>query len=321
VARPRASIVICAYNPARWQWLETAVASAERQFGEPEILVVIDHEEALLEQARARWPQLTVMPNDSVRGLSGARNTGVGLARGEFVAFLDDDAEARDDWLFLLLDQFTDERVAAVGGGARPLWPAGSTGGFYPPELLWVVGCSHRGLPESMAEVRNVIGCSMAFRRRVLLDHGGFSPVIGRIGEVPRGCEETELCIRIRQADSSARIVLQPNALVDHHVTPDRLRWAYLVRRSYHEGISKATLSARLGAADSLSTERAYIASTLPRAVLRELAQAGRGGITRIAAMALSLAGASVGFLRGRLAARTAPVHAEILATTGSLRS
>ena len=320
MGRPRASIVICAYDPARWPRLEAAVASAERQFGDPEILVVIDHEDALRELACARWPQHTVVANDSVRGLSGARNAGISRASGEFIAFLDDDAEARDDWLVLLLDQFADERVAAVGGGARARWPAGSTGGFYPPELLWVVGCSHRGLPESVAEVRNVIGCSMAFRRRVLRDHGGFSPVVGRIGEVPSGCEETELCIRIRQADSSARIVLQPNALVDHHVTRERLRWSYLARRSYYEGISKSILSARLGAADSLSTERAYLVSTLPRAILRELGQAGRGGISRIAAMMLSLAGASFGFLRGRLAARTAPSHSEIVATAGSLR-
>jgi GT2 family glycosyltransferase len=310
MAAPRVSVVICGYTLERWDRLVASVESARAQrgpelvSGQHEVILVIDHEPVLLERARARWPELLVLPNDSTPGLSGARNTGIEVARGEFVAFLDDDAVARDDWLSLLLAQFAIPEVAAVGGGASPVWPAADSS-FYPPELYWVVGCSHRGLPESVSDVRNVIGCSMAFRRSTLVEHGGFDLDTGRIGSIPLGCEETELCLRITQADRTRRIVLQPAALVDHHVSAPRVGWRYLGSRSYHEGISKAALSRRLGAADSLSTERGYVSSTLPRAVAREFGMLGRGGARRIAALVVALAGASLGFVRGSLAVRS----------------
>ena len=44
------------------------------------------------------------------------------------------------------------------------------------------------------------MGCNMSFRREVFERIGGFAEEIGRIGKNPLGCEETELCIRARQA-------------------------------------------------------------------------------------------------------------------------
>jgi hypothetical protein len=44
------------------------------------------------------------------------------------------------------------------------------------------------------ASLRNPIGAIMAIRRRLFTSVGGFSSRIGRIGIVPLGCEETELC-------------------------------------------------------------------------------------------------------------------------------
>ena len=47
------------------------------------------------------------------------------------------------------------------------------------------------------ADLRNVIGCNMAFRATVFDTAGLFGEDLGRVGRVPYGCEETELCIRI----------------------------------------------------------------------------------------------------------------------------
>ncbi len=176
--------------------------------------------------------------------------------------------------------------------------------------LDWVVGCTYDGQPTSQAPVRNLMGCNMSMRRDVAVHAGGFSENLGRVGRTPLGCEETELCIRIRERDSAARILFEPAANVLHRVSPDRLTWSYLVRRSHAEGVSKATVAADVGHDAALETERSYVATVLPRAVARGLfGAAGPGvvgwwhGVRGAAAVVVCLGATVVGFARGRMAA------------------
>ncbi|ARC55647.1 Putative mycofactocin biosynthesis glycosyltransferase MftF [Frondihabitans sp. 762G35] len=296
---PTVSVIVCAYTQRRWQDLQDSVESARAQAEATEVIVVIDHEPALLAMAQDRWPTLTVIANEQTQGLSGARNTGVGHATSEIVAFLDDDATADADWLTWMLDSFSDPNVAGVGGHAEPVWPDAKGPALYADELLWIVGCSYRGLPTEHADVRNVIGCTMAFRRAAIVTAGGFSTAVGRVGNIPLGGEETELCITIRQADPAARICYEPMSLVNHRVSADRATWRYLSRRSFYEGVSKAVLSRTLGRGDSLSSESSYLTRVLPGAFLRELSRTGRGGGKRAAAIALTVLATVAGYALG----------------------
>ena len=84
---PRVSAIVCAYTLARLGDLEAAVASLGRQTRPPdEIVVVIDHEPALLERAQAAFPDAIVLASDEERGLSGARNAGSRRATGDVLA-------------------------------------------------------------------------------------------------------------------------------------------------------------------------------------------------------------------------------------------
>lgn len=280
--------------------------------------MVIDHSPTLFERARAELSdelgRVLVLSNDGKQGLSGARNTGVLAAAGEYLAFLDDDATAREGWLTALLAPVRDDpSVRVVGGTAVPVWPALArpASRLLPAELLWVVGCSHRGLPTTRAEVRNVIGCSMLFERAAVIAAGGFDLETGRVGSTPLGCEETELCIRLRTQSPGSRIVLEPSAVVDHMVTAGRVTWRYLRQRSYREGVSKAIVARRHGANLALSTERSYLRTTIPRALVRELKSLGRGGAARALALVTSVVFAGLGYARGRIAGRGGPVIAD----------
>ena len=126
-------------------------------------------------------PDVIVTDNQQQQGLSGARNAGVAVAGGEVVAFLDDDATAAPDWLERLAAGYADPDVLGVGGAIEPVWST-SRPRCFPEEFDWVVGCTYRGLPQTPAPVRNLIGANMSFRRTVLNTIGGFRCDIGRIG-------------------------------------------------------------------------------------------------------------------------------------------
>jgi len=317
-------VVICAYTFERWDDLVAAVQSALGQSRRPdEVLMVIDHNENLLHRSQQQFAadsRVRVLPNAGRQGLSGARNTAVHESSADVVVFLDDDATAQPGWLEALVEPYDDPRVVAVGGAAQPQFPAersrpamlpcAASETFQDPrgELDWVVGCTYTGQPEVLADVRNVMGCNMSFRRDVFDLVGGFSEDLGRVGTTPLGCEETEICIRVALAQPTARILFEPKAVVRHRVTEQRLLWRYLRSRSYAEGLSKAAVARMTERGAALSTERSYVASVLPRAVLRELGAAvtrrrrGRSGVLGAAAIVIALSATVVGYGWGTVA-------------------
>ncbi|MDQ3767001.1 MAG: glycosyltransferase [Actinomycetota bacterium] len=300
---PTVSVVICAYTADRWNQLLGAIHSVQNQTTQAtEIIVVADHELELYNRLKtAVGSTVTVLENRQRQGLSGARNTGMAAARGEIVAFLDDDAEAAPDWLAALVEGYDDPTVFGTGGLVEPLWPRAAP--EFPSEFYWVIGCSYTGMPTTRTFIRNMIGANMSFRRQAVNNAGGFKDGIGRVGQRPVGCEETELCIRIRQAWPQGRVLYEPRAVVHHHVPSSRLEWRYFVARCYSEGISKALLCRLGGAEDGLSSERSYVLRALPRGFIRGitdgLARADRGGFVRSAWIAGGLLATVTGYIVG----------------------
>jgi GT2 family glycosyltransferase len=292
------SVVVCAHTMERLDDIRDAIASVQAQTLTPaETLLVIDYNDEL--QAAVQDLGVKVVANDGPKGLSGARNTGTELATGDLVAYLDDDATAEPTWLEELTRPFADPNVVAVGGWAVPAWRA-SQPAWFPDEFLWVVGCSHRGLPETLAPVRNVIGCNMAFRRQAVIDQGGFEVGLGRTANRPLGCEETELCIRLRQADPAAEVLLAPAARIHHRVPAQRGTWSYYLSRCRGEGNSKAYVVGLVGSDDGLSSERSYVTSVLPKAVLRAAVRLPRqpaASLGTIAAVVGGLGATGLGYL------------------------
>ena len=315
-AKPVVSVVICAYTEARWDDLLAAIDSvrAQRDRVALEIIVVIDHNQALLERMRGVDPDLRLTENVEAQGLSGARNSGVRLATGEIVAFIDDDAMADPSWLESLVEAYDDPLVAGAGGTIRPLWETRRPK-WWPLEFDWVVGCTYRGMPQQRAIVRNVIGCNMSFRRDLLESLGGFAHGIGRIGTRPLGAEETELSIRLGRRWPDRRIVYEPRAAVDHRVPAGRATFRYFRSRCFAEGLSKAAISKLVGTSHALASERGYALRTLGGGVLRELGRALRGdraGVARAAAIVVGLGVTTAGYLVGAVSARPTQI-----ATTG----
>jgi GT2 family glycosyltransferase len=302
------SVIICAYTEARWQDIVDAVASLQKQDALPrEIIIVSDHNPSLFSLLQDELSGVVVVENTEAQGLSGARNSGVAVAQGAFVAFLDDDATAEPDWLALLYRCLQDPDVMGVGGTVEPEWLSAPPT-WFPSEFYWVVGCTYRGLPLSRVVVRNPYGGCTCYRKEVFEVSGGFRSEIGRIGTRPLGCEETELCIRVKQYWPRRFFLYEPQARIHHRVPASRVTWRYFRSRCYAEGLSKALVTRFVGSKDGLAAERSYTLRILPRGVLRGLRDGllhrDRQGFLRAAAIISGLLVTTVGYLVGKLATR-----------------
>jgi len=296
----RASIVICAYTLDRWDDLLASIASAQAQPSATEVVVVTDHAEDLRARLLDAGTGVRVVANTGPPGISGARNTGIEAPTGDIVAYLDDDARAEPGWLDALLAPYADENVVVTGSRIEPAWDGGRPR-WFAVELDWVVGCTYRGMPETRADVRNVIASGMSFRRWAVEAAGGFVVSVGRGRGLPVGGEETDLCIRIRRLVPGSRVVYEPRAFVWHRVRRERATLGYIVRRSWAEGITKVRVARLDGVVSGLATERTYVARTLPAGI----AGAARDAVVqrdpvvlgRAVAIVASLAAAAGGYL------------------------
>ncbi|MEP6762296.1 MAG: glycosyltransferase [Sporichthyaceae bacterium] len=302
------SVVIAAHTEERWHELVRAVSSALGQTRRPlEVIVTIDHNPALLARVRDSVPGITAVLNEGSDGASGTRNAGAAVASGDVLAFLDDDAVADLDRLERLLPPLDQRDVVGVGGFVRPLW-TGRAPRWFPPEFLWVVGASYRGLPEFGGVVRNVWSENMAVRRTDFVAVGGFREGFGKTGTVSRP-EDTDLCIRL--ARDGRTWWYAPDARIGHSVPAGRSSPRFYLRRCWMEGRGKAQLASLLAGdavvptrADELRTERVHALRTLPRGVARELVNAARGdgwGAVRALAIVAGLLAAALGLVAERM--------------------
>jgi glycosyltransferase involved in cell wall biosynthesis len=308
-----ASVVVPAWSWERRNELAACLRAIERQTLAPaETIIVIDHNEQLLEWTRESFPSVRTIPNRHERGVVGARNSGVEAAAGEIIVLTDDDTEAESTWIERLLSPFDDPTVVGVTGELIPNWTSHEAR-WFPAEFYWVFGCSYTGLPTEIAPVRNPIAANMAVRSAQLREVGGF-----RQGVKPRqikyrgvviagghALEDTELGIRIGARWPQMRWLYRPGATVRHAVSDEQATLGYLIRRSFEEGASKVDLAREVGAQEGLSSERRYVTVVLPRGFLRGFGQTLRGdsnGVLRSAAIAIGLVSSGFGFLAASLA-------------------
>ena len=170
-----------------------------------EILVLPDNVVTL------NYPKTRVIPTGEVTPPI-KRDLALAQARGEIVAFLDDDAYPAKNWLSLALKHFTDPEIAAVGGPA--VTPDSdsllqkASGRVYSSYLMsgqYV----YRYLPRPRRFVDDYPSCNFLVRKSILLELGGFNTKFWP-------GEDTFLCLKIVR-DLKKKIIYDPRVLVYHH--------------------------------------------------------------------------------------------------------
>jgi GT2 family glycosyltransferase len=234
------SVVICTHD--RPDDLERCLAALARS-EEPLEVVVVDSAsrarcEALVEPFRERIPALTYIHLDQP-GVSRARNAGVAASEAPVVAFLDDDTVAAPGWAAALLGAFARPDVGCVGGTCRPRFTT-TRPRWLSDRLLQLAGITRFGDEprEARSSAEWPFGANMAFRREALVEAGPFSIALGRQGHVLLSGEDSDMVARVRGC--GRRIWLEPGAIVEHTVHPERCRPGYYWRRLWWNGVSRA---------------------------------------------------------------------------------
>ncbi len=300
---PLVSVIVPCYTEARWDDTVAAIQSSLSQtLTTREIVVVVDHNPDLRDRLGRAFPELTVVENRFERGASGNRNSGALAARGEIVAFLDDDHIAAPDWLEALCSHVGRPGVLGVGGRATPRWPA-QRPAWFPDEFAWVVGATYRGMPEEPSVVRNVWSGNMALSRDRFLSVGGFRVGFGKVNSRSRP-EDTDFCIRLAQQFPGDNWLYEPAAVIEHQVPPERASMAFFIRRCWAEGLGKAELRQSVGD-DATTTEREYVRRVLPvgaiEGVRDTVSGRDRAGVARSSAIVTGLTVTAAGMVTGRL--------------------
>lgn len=253
----RLSVVICTYD--RYDLLSEALAALAAQTMAPddfEILVVDNSPDAKRSAAESgkykKMSNLTWHHLDRP-GLSNARNFGTGAAKGEIVAFLDDDALAVPGWAKAMVEAFDalGPGIAAVGGRVTPLFRAPRPGWLSDKLLshLSMVDLGDERRPIAAGEW--VVGANIAYRRDLLAETGGFSTNLGRIGGLGLlSAEETEVAARLYA--NGYEIAYDPQAQVEHIVDASRTTQAWFARRIAWQAVS-ALLAGETGSAEDIA--------------------------------------------------------------------
>jgi len=253
------SIIISTYTTERYTDVANCISSLKSQKLEPaEIVLVLDPIESLLNFYRLRVSKDVRIVLSKDLGLSHARNAGIENASGDVIAFIDDDAVADKKWLLNAIMNYEDPRVIGVGGQVMACWEGGRPV-WFAEELDWIVGCTYKGFPSEKSLIRNPIGCNMSFRSSVFRQAGHFRSDIGRLGKNATGDEETEMAIRATARIPGSKIVYDPSAVVYHKIGRNRKSLAYVWKRSFSEGVSKAMIAESFQTGEKLLNEGIYL--------------------------------------------------------------
>ncbi|OLD95360.1 MAG: glycosyl transferase [Gemmatimonadetes bacterium 13_1_20CM_4_69_16] len=198
---PRVSVVVCTYNGSR-TISECLDALTRLDYPDYEVIVVDDGSTDGAAAIARRYACRLIQTEN--RGLSSARNAGLGAATGEIVAYLDDDASPDPHWLTYLAATFLSSSHAGVGGP-----------NVAPPGDGPIAECVARapGGPVHVLltdrEAEHIPGCNMAFRKACLEAIGGFDPRFRVAGD------DVDVCWRLQERGWT--LGFSPAAMVWHH--------------------------------------------------------------------------------------------------------
>ena len=210
-----------------------------------EVIVVAnactDDTEGVVAAAARGMPMPTRCVVEAQIGLNAARNRAAAEARGDILAYLDDDVWVYPDWLLGLCEVYDNEPADLVGGRVLLCWESGDPPASMAKVFDYMMSSSDHG--EKVLELPDhidMVGANFSFSRQTWIKVGRFVPGLDRTGKSLLCGGETEYLRRARRA--GLRLFYTPRACVKHWMAPYRIEIKYLRRLAFDWGRSNVFL-------------------------------------------------------------------------------
>jgi len=231
------SVVVCTYN--RSELLSKCLRSLVQQSLNKDLYEVIvadnnstDDTQKILQEFILKEPNFRSCHEDR-KGANHARNAGCRIARGEYIAFIDDDAVAYPDWLSNILEFIERHPEVVVFGGPYDAYSLVHKPTWFPPEY----GMLSLGNEERPIKIGAewVTGTNLIVRKNAFFRVGGFHE---KLGSVEKGIfyfgEEIRLLIDF--SEHGHTIYYVPTVRVKHLIRTDKMNLKYLLVSGYRMG-------------------------------------------------------------------------------------
>jgi glucosyl-dolichyl phosphate glucuronosyltransferase len=234
---PKISVVVTTYN--RPGLLKNCLESLCRQTLDQnlyEIIVVDNFSTEDTRQVVEAFEKTRVVRYfiENKEGMNNARNLGLKEARGNYVAYIDDDALAAPNWLEIAIGEFSTVNPIpdCLGGPIFPFYTSPKPEWFddkYEIRRDW-----HS--PRYLQVGESFSGSNMIWRKDVLAALKGFDPNLGVTGNTLRLGGETIVFSKIWLANGSPQLYFQPDLIVRHWVPEYKMKVLYRVKRNIAQG-------------------------------------------------------------------------------------
>lgn len=243
------TVAICTYNRATL--LPRALESIVTQnFAEEfEILIVDNGSADNTREVVASWERRDSRVRYVIErqpGISHARNRAMREARGEYLAFVDDDAWADENWLANLVKPIATVKpaptcivgpVSLVWEGKRPDW--------FPARFESLLCSYHMGeTSRSLKPGEYLLTTNSLFHRATLLKLGGMRTDLGHRRNVLIGGEDNDIFNRLLA--NGHCVYYAASANVFHPVPKERQTRRFLLRRLFWDGASQPLVDREL---------------------------------------------------------------------------
>jgi succinoglycan biosynthesis protein ExoM len=254
------SVCICTYKrPELLRRLLTKLEElrTEDLFRYSVVVVDNDRAESARETAESCKRRLKISVSYHVepeQNIALARNRAVENARGDFIAFIDDDEFPDEEWLLNLYKAFHEFRANVVLGPVKPYFET------EPPE--WIIRgrlCERESFPTGtiIRDGKHMRTGNALLGRELFVDNESlFNPLFGKTGG-----EDGDFFRRMLQKGNL--FVWCNEACVNEIVPPERFRRSYFLKRALLQGLSFAkSRKGSLFSFDALKSVVAFLVYT-----------------------------------------------------------
>ena len=206
---PLVSIIIVNYKKKNPYLKECLEAIQKQTYHHFEIILVSDY------RVNLKYPKLRQKYFGHYVGPAEKRDIGARMAKGEILAFIDDDAFPDPNWLKNLVPHFRKLKIAGVGGpGVTPPgvgWQEAASG-WASASPMGSGAYTYRFLPAQKIYIDDYPSMNLAIRKSDFVKVGGYDSNFWP-------GEDTKICLDLTHK-LQKKIIYDPRVLVYHHRRP-----------------------------------------------------------------------------------------------------